>query len=264
MKPVIETHALCKSYHGRLVVDHLDLCVPEGCVYGFLGPNGAGKSTLLRTVTSQLPEIRGTVFLSEKRIQEIERTELARKMALVTTDRPRPEWMTCREMVAAGRYPYTGRLGILSDADWQIAEDALRIVQGEAFGDADYNRISDGQRQRIMLARALCQEPEVLVLDEPTSFLDIQFKMDLLSVIRRIAKQKKIGVILSMHELEFVPAVADRVACIGSGQVACLGTPEEVITGRNLEQFFGLQKDAGEEVARGIHEYAQALRKWIR
>ena len=185
-------------------------------------------------------------------------------MALVTTERPRPEWMTCREMVAAGRYPYTGKLGILSDADWQIAEEALRTVQGEAFGDADYNRISDGQRQRIMLARALCQEPEVLVLDEPTSFLDIQFKMDLLSVIRRIAKQKKIGVILSMHELEFVPAVADRVACIGSGRVACLGTPEEVITGRNLEQFFGLQKDAGEEVARGIHEYAQALRKWIR
>ena len=264
MTKALNAEHITKVFGGLTAVDDVSLHVDAKELVALIGPNGAGKSTLLRTVTSQLPEIHGTVFLSEKRIQEIERTELARKMALVTTERPRPEWMTCREMVAAGRYPYTGKLGILSDADWQIAEEALRIVQGEAFGDADYNRISDGQRQRIMLARALCQEPEVLVLDEPTSFLDIQFKMDLLSVIRRIAKQKKIGVILSMHELEFVPAVADRVACIGGGRVACLGTPEEVITGRNLEQFFGLQKDAGEEVARGIHEYAQALRKWIR
>lgn len=264
MSTELKTRILDAGYDGKVVVENVNLQVKPGEVLALIGPNGAGKSTLLRTVTSQLPEIHGTVFLSEKRIQEIEREELARKMALVTTERPRPEWMTCREMVAAGRYPYTGKLGILSDADWQIAEDALRTVQGEAFGDVDYNRISDGQRQRIMLARALCQEPEVLVLDEPTSFLDIQFKMDLLSVIRRIAKQKKIGVILSMHELEFVPAVADRVACIGGGRVACLGTPEEVITGRNLEQLFGLQEDAGEEVARGIHEYAKALRKWIR
>ena len=264
MSTELKTRTLDAGYDGKIVIGDVNLQVKPGEVLALIGPNGAGKSTLLRTVTSQLPEIHGTVFLSEKRIQETERGELARKMALVTTERPRPEWMTCREMVATGRYPYTGKLGILSEADWQIAEEALRTVQGEAFGDADYNRISDGQRQRIMLARALCQEPEILVLDEPTSFLDIQFKMDLLSVIRRIAKQREIGVILSMHELEFVPAAADRVACIGGGRVACIGTPEEVITGRNLEQLFGLQKGAGEEVARGIHEYAEALRKWIR
>lgn len=264
MSTELKTRTLDAGYDGKVIVEDVNLQVKPGEVLALIGPNGAGKSTLLRTLTAQLPEIRGAVFLSEKRIQEIERTELARKMALVTTERPRPEWMTCREMVAAGRYPYTGKLGILSEGDWQIAEEALRTVQGEAFGDADYNRISDGQRQRIMLARALCQEPEILVLDEPTSFLDIQFKMDLLSVIRRIAKQREIGVILSMHELEFVPAAADRVACIGGGRVACIGTPEEVITGRNLEQLFGLQEGAGEEVARGIHEYAKALRKWIR
>lgn len=264
MSTELKTRTLDAGYDGRAVVEDVNLQVKPGEVLALIGPNGAGKSTLLRTLTAQLPEIRGAVFLSERKMQEIERGELARKMALVTTERPRPEWMTCREMVATGRYPYTGKLGILSEADRQIAEDALRTVQGEAFGDADYNRISDGQRQRIMLARALCQEPEILVLDEPTSFLDIQFKMDILSVIRRIAKQEKIGVILSMHELEFVPAVADRVACIGGGRVAYLGTPEEVITGRNLEQLFGLQEGAGEEVARGIHEYAEALRKWIR
>lgn len=263
MSTELKTRTLDAGYDGKVIVEDVNLQVKPGEVLALIGPNGAGKSTLLRTLTAQLPEIRGAVFLSERKMQEIEWGELARKMALVTTERPRPEWMTCREMVASGRYPYTGKLGILSEADWQIAEEALRTVQGEAFGDADYNRISDGQRQRIMLARALCQEPEILVLDEPTSFLDIQFKMDLLSVIRRIAKQKKIGVILSMHELEFVPAAADRVACIGGGRVACIGTPEEVITGRNLEQLFGLQEGAGEEVARGIHEYAEALRKWI-
>lgn len=264
MSTELKTRTLDAGYDGKVIVEDVNLQVKPGEVLALIGPNGAGKSTLLRTLTAQLPEIRGAVFLSERKMQEIERGELARKMALVTTERPRPEWMTCREMVATGRYPYTGKLGILSDTDWQIAEEALRTVQGEAFGDADYNRISDGQRQRTMLARALCQEPEILVLDEPTSFLDIQFKMDLLSVIRRIAKQREIGVILSMHELEFVPAAADRVACIGGGRVACIGTPEEVITGRNLEQLFGLREGAGEEVARGIHEYAEALWKWIR
>ena len=203
MSTELKTRILDTGYDGNVIVEDVNLQVKPGEVLALIGPNGAGKSTLLRTLTAQLPEIRGAVFLSERKMQEIERGELARKMALVTTERPRPEWMTCREMVATGRYPYTGKLGILSEADWQIAEEALRTVQGEAFGDADYNRISDGQRQRIMLARALCQEPEVLVLDEPTSFLDIQFKMDLLSVIRRIAKQRKIGVILSMHELAF-------------------------------------------------------------
>lgn len=149
MSTELKTRILDAGYDGKVVVENVNLQVKPGEVLALIGPNGAGKSTLLRTVTSQLPEIHGTVFLSEKRIQEIERTELARKMALVTTERPRPEWMTCREMVAAGRYPYTGKLGILSDADWQIAEEALRTVQGEAFRDADYNRISDGQRQRI-------------------------------------------------------------------------------------------------------------------
>ena len=119
MKPVIETHDLCKSYNGRTVVDHLNLTVPQGCVYGFLGPNGAGKSTILKTVTRQLAELGGTIFLEGTSMSRMREEEVARTLAMVMTERLHPEFMTCREVVATGRYPYTGRLGILSAEDWK-------------------------------------------------------------------------------------------------------------------------------------------------
>ena len=260
----LETKDLAVGYHGKPLIEKIPLHVQRGRIVTLIGPNGSGKSTILKTIIGQLPKVSGTVYLDGKTMQERSRNEIARRMAILMTARMEPELMTCRDVVGTGRYPYTGKLGILSPEDKAIVQQSLAQVGGLDFADRPFANISDGQRQRILLARALCQEPEVLVLDEPTSFLDIQFKMDLLSVIRRIAKQREIGVILSMHELEFVPAAADRVACIGGGRVACVGTPEEVITGRNLEQLFGLQEGAGEEVARGIHEYAEALRKWIR
>ena len=260
----LQTDALSVGYNGKTLISKVALSVQRGRIVTLIGPNGSGKSTILKTIAGQLPRIGGAAYLDGEELRACSRNAIARRMAILMTARMDPELMTCRDVVSSGRYPYTGKLGILTAEDRKIVDESLRRTDAEAFADRPFQAVSDGQRQRIMLARALCQEPEVLVLDEPTSFLDIQFKMDLPSVIRRIAKQKKIGVILSMHELEFVPAVAERVACIGGGRVACLGTPEEVITGRNLEQFFGLQKDAGEEVARGIHEYAQALRKWIR
>ena len=259
-----ETQKLSVGYHRRPLIEDIDIGIWQGGILCLIGPNGSGKSTILRSITRHLTKLGGVVAIGGRDLDGMSDKELARHVSVVLTDRIEPELMTCWEVVAAGRYPYTNHFGKLSREDQRIVEDSMARVNALELREQRFTELSDGQKQRVLLARALCQDPEVLVLDEPTSFLDIQFKMDLLSVIRRIAKRKKIGVILSMHELEFVPAVADRVACIGGGRVACLGTPEEVITGRNLEQFFGLQKDAGEEVARGIHEYAQALRKWIR
>lgn len=260
----LQTRSLDAGYGRKIVLKNVNLEVQPGEILALMGPNGAGKSTLLRTITAQLRKLGGTVVLDGSEMADLPGEQRAQKMALVTTERPRPEWMTCREMVTTGRYPYTGRLGILSAEDWEKTEDALRAVQAEGIAEADFNEISDGQRQRIMLARAICQEPEVLVLDEPTSYLDVQFKLDILGTIRHIAKEKNISVILSLHELEFVPAVADRVLCISGEEDAWVGSPEEVMTGEVLEALFHLPAGSGTDMADGIRTYAKALQKWMR
>jgi ABC-type cobalamin/Fe3+-siderophores transport system ATPase subunit len=259
----LNTKALQVGYGRKVVVEDVNLEVQPGEVLTLIGPNGSGKSTILKTITAQLEKLGGVVYLDGKPQDKLNREEVARTMSLVNTQRLHPEWMTCREMVSMGRYPYTGRLGILSEHDWAKTDQAIKLVHAEDIAEENFNEISDGQRQRIMLARALCQEPEVLVLDEPTSFLDIQFKMDILATIRRAAKEDGVSVILSLHELELASAISDRVACVGGGRIQSVGTPEEILTGENLELLFHLKPGAGEELARGLREYGAIWGRWM-
>ena len=259
----LNTKALQVGYGRKVVVEDVNLAVRPGEVLTLIGPNGSGKSTILKTITAQLEKLGGVVYLDGKPQDKLSREEVARTMSLVNTQRLHPEWMTCREMVSMGRYPYTGRLGILSEHDWVKTDQAIKLVHAEDIAEENFNEISDGQRQRIMLARALCQEPEVLVLYEPTSFLDIQFKMDILATIRRAAKEDGVSVILSLHELELASAISDHVACVGGGRIQSVGTPEEILTGENLELLFHLKPGAGEELARGLREYGAIWWRWM-
>ena len=143
-------------------------------------------------------------------------------MAVVLTERMRPELMTCHDIVATGRYPYTGRLGILSREDEEKVEEAMRAVHAESLGSRDFNNISDGQRQRVLLARAICQEPDIIILDEPTSFLDIKHKLDLLSILRDMAKKKQITVIMSLHEIDLAQKISDKIICVKGDTISII------------------------------------------
>ena len=174
MRDYLYTENLAVGYNGQPLIQDICLHLRRGEIMTLIGPNGSGKSTILRSVIRQISPLRGTVYLDGRPMDRMAALEVAKRLSVLMTDRIHPELMTCRDVAATGRYPYTGKLGLLTPPDWEKVDEALALVHGEELADRDFAQISDGQRQRVLLARALCQEPEVLVLDEPTSFLDIR------------------------------------------------------------------------------------------
>ena len=237
---------LAIGYGKAPLLTEISLGVQPGQILTLIGPNGAGKSTLLKTLAGQLAPMGGAVLLESKSLADYSGTERARRLALMAPHSRRAELTTCFDFVSAGRYPYTGRLGILSAEDRQQVRQALELVGAAHLADRDFNRISDGQRQRILLARALCQQPEVILLDEPTSFLDIKGKIELLTILKELAHTKKLAVILSLHELELAEKVADAVVCVSPSGVSGVLTPAQAFTPENIQVLYGL---SGEQYA---------------
>ena len=239
--PILSTESLQVGYGKTVVVDGVDILAEAGEILCLIGPNGAGKSTILKTLIRELRPLKGTVILENTPLSELKEKELARKSAAVLTGRVRPERMTCAEIVEMGRYPYTGMLGILSEEDRKKVDEAIRIVGIEEIRHADFECISDGQRQRVMLARALCQEPKLLVMDEPTSFLDIRNKLEFMGILRRLVQENQLAVVLSLHELELAQKFADRVICVSEGKISAVGTPEEIFTGERIRELYSVE-----------------------
>ena len=234
------TQGLAIGYGKTPLLSDICLGVQPGQILTLIGPNGAGKSTLLRTLAGQLAPMGGTVLLEGRSLAGYTGTQRAQKLALMAPHSRRMELTTCFDFVSAGRYPYTGRLGILSAEDRQQVHRALELVGAAQLADRDFNRISDGQRQRILLARALCQQPEVILLDEPTSFLDIKGKIELLTILKELAHTGQLAVILSLHELELAEKIADTVVCVSPGGVSGVLTPEQAFQPENIRALYGL------------------------
>ena len=238
---MLRAEGLSVGYGDVTVVRGIDFTAEAGALLALIGPNGAGKSTLLKTLIGQLPPITGAVYLMGRDMAGLNEREIARSLSAVLTGRPRPELMTCGDVVASGRYPYTGRLGILSDADRAVVRETMELVRVWELYDRDFDRISDGQRQRVMLARAICQEPKVLILDEPTSFLDVKHKLDFLTLLRALARERSVAVVLSLHELELARRFSDRLLCIKDGTVDRTGSPEEIFRGDYIDILYGME-----------------------
>ncbi|MBP5749586.1 MAG: ABC transporter ATP-binding protein [Firmicutes bacterium] len=222
------TKGLTVGYNGKPLIRDIEIGVAEGEILTLIGPNGSGKSTILKSITRQLKILGGTVYLGEKDLHAMNLKALAKQMSVVLTERMKPELMSCRDIVATGRHPYTGNLGLLSAEDEAIVNESMESVHVLDLQNRDFNAISDGQRQRVLLARALCQQPRVLILDEPTSFLDIRHKLELLTLLRKLTKERKLAVIMSLHEIDLAQKVSDKVICVKGETISRYGTPAEV------------------------------------
>ena len=237
-----QTKNMTVGYDGRPLIRDITIGVERGEIVTLIGPNGAGKSTILKSITRQLKTIAGIVEIDQMSLRALSHRELATRMAVVLTDRMKPELMTCRDVVATGRYPYTGRLGILTREDEACVTSAMEAVHALDLAERDFNAISDGQRQRVLLARAICQEPEIIVLDEPTSFLDIRHKLELLSILRSMAKKKGIAVVMSLHEIDLAQKVSDRIICVKGDTIARCGPPEEVFDEASIRTLYDIDQ----------------------
>ena len=236
----LQTKALCVGYDDKALIDSISLSVQRGKIVTLIGPNGSGKSTILKTIIGQLPAISGTVFLDGEDMRASSRGQIARRMAILMTARMDPELMTCRDVVETGRYPYTGRLGILSDDDHRIVEESMSLVNVIEIADKDFTQISDGQRQRVLLARAICQKPRIIVLDEPTSFLDVHYKLELLGLLRNLAKAQGIAVIMSLHELDLAQKISDTIMCVKGERILRYGAPQDIFTRETIHELYSL------------------------
>lgn len=236
-----QTQSLSVGYDGQPLIEDISIGVKKGEIVTLIGPNGAGKSTILKSITRQLKLIAGVVEIDGSQLTSIPHRQLSTKMAVVLTERLNPELMTCRDLVATGRYPYTGRLGVLTPEDEAKVYQAMESVHVLELAEKDFSAISDGQRQRLLLARALCQEPEIIVLDEPTSYLDIRHKVELLTLLRNMAEQNGITILMSLHEIDLAQKISHKILCVKGRHIFHYGPPQEVFQESIIRELYDIE-----------------------
>ena len=260
----LQLSRLAVGYKGKALISGIEIGVQRGEIVTLVGPNGSGKSTILKTITRQLTPVGGEIFLAEsmaelsvrsnkpdrytkelKKLEQYAPGDLAKQMAVMLTGRLQTELMTCRDVAAMGRYPYTGRLGILSEADERKVDEALDMVHAQELSDRPFDAVSDGERQRILLARAICQEPEIIVLDEPTSYLDIRHKLELLDILYKMSREQGITVVMSLHEIDLAMKISDRIVCVKGVEIFACGKPAEILGDETVRQLYDLDPALG-------------------
>ncbi|HBF6273463.1 TPA: ABC transporter ATP-binding protein [Clostridioides difficile] len=226
---MLKTNNLSVGYNNNVVISNINVEVKDGEILCLLGSNGAGKTTLLRSLSKLISPIKGEIYLNGVNISCISRKALSKKMALVLTNRLLGDLMTVQDIVNIGRYPYTGFFGNLSKKDLIMVDEALESVDALHLKKRYFDELSDGEKQKVLVARALVQEPEIIILDEPTTHLDIKHRLELINILKKLSKEKSISVILSLHEIDIALKSCDKVALIKNNKVIAYGQPEDVV-----------------------------------
>ncbi len=230
------------GYPGRpphVVARALDVTMRRGELVCLIGPNGVGKSTLMRTLAGMQPPLAGTVRLKDRDLHAMEPAQLARTLAVVLTDRVDIELMRARSLVEMGRLPHTGWSGSLGAEDHRVVDEALHTANVVHLAERELSQLSDGERQRVMIARALAQQPSLLVLDEVTAFLDLPGRIEVMNLLLELAHRNERTLLLSTHDLDLAMRHADRLWLLAPGGTLRTGPPEALVLSGAFDEVFG-------------------------
>jgi iron complex transport system ATP-binding protein len=228
---------LSVGYRKRAILTGINLSASEGELVAMIGRNGMGKSTLMRTIARLQPKLFGEMQLFGKALEDYSRNELSEKLSMVTTEAVGVSHLTVRQLVAFGRFPYTNWLGKLTDIDLALVEEAMQSVGISHLSDKNLHETSDGERQRAMIARTLAQNTDLILLDEPTAYLDMPNKYEVIRLLHRLTREKRKTIVFSTHDLNIAMQEADKLWLIAGGRIY-EGAPEDLVLNRHLSQFF--------------------------
>lgn len=250
-EPTIRIESLSMGYRGKnnvtVVARDINATLQGGELTCLLGPNGAGKSTLLRTLSAFLPAVSGQIFLLGRKLSDYTDKELSKVIGVVLTEKPDVRNMTVYDMVGLGRSPYTGFWGNLHDEDRRIVDEAIKMVGIGPLRDRLIQTLSDGERQKVMIAKALAQQTPVIFLDEPTAFLDFPSKVEIMQLLHRLSRTMGKTIFLSTHDLDLALQMADKIWLLDKSKGVHIGTPQELALNGVISDFFvrkGISFDA--------------------
>ncbi len=239
-KELLKVNNLSVGYDVNSIPLHSDINVEvkEGEFICLLGPNGAGKSTLIKTLSGFLKPIKGTVYYGDKDLNSLQESVVSKMVSVVLTDRIQIQNLTVFELVSLGRTPYTGFFGKLTSKDTDIINKAIEEVGLSDFRYKCIDKMSDGERQKVMIAKALVQETPFIILDEPTAFLDLPAKLEIMQLLKRLSCEKGRGILLSTHDLEMALQIADKIWLLAQGKKLKVGIPEDLVLSNDFKTFF--------------------------
>ncbi|MBD2036891.1 ABC transporter ATP-binding protein [Leptolyngbya sp. FACHB-321] len=237
----LTTRKLTLAYDGTVVISDLDLAIPAGKITVLVGSNGCGKSTLLRSLARLLKPTRGTVYLDSASIFKLSTKEVAKRLGILPQGPVAPEGLTARDLVAQGRYPHQSWLQQWSKEDEWLVEQALAITNMTVLADRSLDTLSGGQRQRAWIAMSLAQNTEILLLDEPTTFLDLAHQIEVLDLLYELNQTQGRTIVMVLHDLNQACRYAEHLVAIAQGQVVAQGAPAQIMTEALVQEVFGLE-----------------------
>ena len=239
-KQTVRLENLVIGYKGKSSVKEVAKGITSSLFSGeltcLIGPNGVGKSTLLRTICAFQEKLGGSIFIDGKELEDYPDKELSKKIGVVLTHRPQIQNMTVKELVALGRSPYTGFWGRLEEEDKKIVAESISLIGIDSLKDRMIQNLSDGERQKVMIAKAIAQQTPIICLDEPTAFLDFPSKIETMQLLKKLAKENGKTIFLSTHDLELTLQLSDRIWLMQKGNIT-IGPPEEVAQSGALSEF---------------------------
>ena len=236
---MLKLERLSLGYGKTNILTDIDLSASQGQMLGIIGPNGSGKSTMVRGMCRTLTPKSGRVLIDGQDISPINRSELAQLVAVVPQTPNLPDTFTAFEIVLMGRTPHLGRFRFEGMKDFDIAWKAMEITNTQPFAERRMDELSGGQKQLLTIARALAQEPKLLLLDEPTAHLDINHQMETLDFVKRLCREQNLAAVAVLHDLNLAAQYCDRLALVSGGKIHAEGTPHEVVTEENIREVYG-------------------------